>query len=678
MIDERNEYSKERYDDLMVASVTHEVYINETLKMAEEANYNEGIFRSKINKILHTITLGKDVDLFEMITDIGHQLKSHDMAPEHHLIYYRVVSMYYIEVEGNYDLGLEYGKEALVIAEEIGDKNAITSVKNNIAVINDNLGMYEAALEGFLECLDYLKTINNDIQKMYGYNNVAYAYMHLDDYDLAESYFQTVVEFLESNELVLLKHDVFMGLAEVYSKQDRVDKSITILEDLLQEMLRKDSTRFVVETVIKLSEIYIEIDLWEKSYTLLREHEAMLDEVERIQLTTSYYELLARVYDHKRDYKNAYDALKMYTELYKQNSDIEAQKNTSRMMHKENQKRLTKFQLIASIGRELTIQSDMDQLLLDVKRLISRFMKIDAIGVGYLKKDQIDFDHFYYDGIKLEPLSYPIESTDTIAGWVLRNKKEVMINDFDNEYKGYIENPIIVSSAEDQDVTKSMMYMPLFVETEMLGIFTIQCYEKSAYSAEDMEIFRIIGSYVAIGTKNIQQSKALERLSNTDQLTNLNNRRSFIERFSANISYSQEFGKSIAMIMMDLDHFKKVNDTYGHPVGDEVLVSIADLILSHFGGYGECCRFGGEEFAVLLYDHDYQEIMDLCEDLRTKVASLQVSKKVVDLCITISIGFCHTSKMSQVVDFNQLYRLSDSVLYQAKNEGRNQVVGKSF
>ncbi len=675
LIDERNQYSKEHYDDVMVDSISQDAYIDETLKMAQKASYNVGIFKAKINKILHTITLGKDVDLFDMIADIGRQLTKDDMEAEHHLLYYRVVSMYYIEVEGNYDLGLEYGKKALAIAEDIGDKNAITSVKNNIAVINDNLGMYEAALEGFLECLDYLKTINNDVQTMYGYNNVAYAYMHLDVYDLAESNFLKVIEYLETNELILLKHDVYIGLAEVYRRQSRVDQSISILENLYHEMLETDSPRFVVETVIKLSEIYMEMYEWDKVYNLLKKHENLLEEVERIQLSTSYYDLLATVYDHKKEYEKAFQALKSHVELYKQNSDIETQKNLSRMMNKENQKRLEKFELIASIGRELTIQSDMDSLLLEVERLISGFMKIDAIGLGYLKKDRIHFDHFYYDGIKLDPLSYPIDNADTIAGWVLRNEKEVIINNFESEYKSYIKKPIIVSSGDNQDVTKSMMYMPLFVKSEMLGIFTIQCYEESAYSAEDMEVFRIIGSYVAIGAKNIQQAKVLEKLSHTDPLTSLNNRRSFIERFRSNIKDNKEFGKSLAMIMMDLDHFKKVNDSYGHPIGDEVLVTIGKTILAYFGNSGDVCRFGGEEFAVLLYDHDYQEVVDLCEGLRKEVAGLQVSKKVTDLAVTISIGFCFTNEMSQLKDFNQIYRLSDKALYQAKEDGRNRLLG---
>jgi diguanylate cyclase len=164
-----------------------------------------------------------------------------------------------------------------------------------------------------------------------------------------------------------------------------------------------------------------------------------------------------------------------------------------------------------------------------------------------------------------------------------------------------------------------------------------------------------------------------KRIANTDSLTRLSNRRAFDERLSA--IYDSSIGLHMTgLVLLDIDHFKRINDTHGHPVGDKILASVAQLIKTTVRKDGFVARSGGEEFAIILDGNNPEEIMDICERIRSALheTPFRSSKSGTDYGqVTISIGF---SMASRADGPGHLYSQADIALYHAKENGRNRVV----
>ncbi|MBI1785609.1 diguanylate cyclase [Candidatus Sumerlaeota bacterium] len=176
----------------------------------------------------------------------------------------------------------------------------------------------------------------------------------------------------------------------------------------------------------------------------------------------------------------------------------------------------------------------------------------------------------------------------------------------------------------------------------------------------------------ALHQKIEEQQKELERLAKTDGLTGLYNRRFFIERLIEEMNEARKGGTPLSLLMLDLDHFKKVNDTYGHLVGDDVLVRSADRIRHIVRASDVIGRFGGEEFCIALPKTDLDQAVELAEKIRLGINSEQYGVSNGTLFnISVSIGAAQLQPDAK--DITPLIRDADNALYRAKESGRNRV-----
>jgi two-component system cell cycle response regulator len=160
----------------------------------------------------------------------------------------------------------------------------------------------------------------------------------------------------------------------------------------------------------------------------------------------------------------------------------------------------------------------------------------------------------------------------------------------------------------------------------------------------------------------------------TDQLTGLHNRRYMARHLDNLILSAQKSGKPLAFLIMDIDHFKSVNDTHGHDIGDEVLREFANRISANIRGIDLACRYGGEEFVVVMPDTDIDFACTIAERLRHSVETtpFEISRAPNTLNVTISIGIA--SAQSEDDNAESLLHRADQALYRAKREGRNRVI----
>ena len=175
--------------------------------------------------------------------------------------------------------------------------------------------------------------------------------------------------------------------------------------------------------------------------------------------------------------------------------------------------------------------------------------------------------------------------------------------------------------------------------------------------------------------RQIQQAKAdqekLERLANFDSLTGLYNRRVILHRLDEQIKYVRRYGEELSLIMLDIDHFKKVNDQYGHLIGDEVLEEIAVLVQRNIRDTDVVGRYGGEEFIIILLKTGLPSAVDVAERIRKAIEAAEMKDSEGNVfSVTVSEG---VSSYKPAEDERSLISRADDALYRAKENGRNRV-----
>jgi diguanylate cyclase (GGDEF)-like protein len=171
----------------------------------------------------------------------------------------------------------------------------------------------------------------------------------------------------------------------------------------------------------------------------------------------------------------------------------------------------------------------------------------------------------------------------------------------------------------------------------------------------------------------VERENLFREMSTVDGLTRLTNRRSFIERGQSELSRAQRTGPSpVACVMVDLDHFKKINDTYGHHAGDQVLVMASTIMMESARQYDEVGRYGGEEFAILLPGAAMADAAAVAERIRARIAATVVEVDGKSIPMTASFGVsCFPAP--GIENLNDLLKAADVALYRAKDSGRNRV-----
>ncbi|MEC4892981.1 MAG: diguanylate cyclase [Oscillatoria sp. PMC 1051.18] len=164
----------------------------------------------------------------------------------------------------------------------------------------------------------------------------------------------------------------------------------------------------------------------------------------------------------------------------------------------------------------------------------------------------------------------------------------------------------------------------------------------------------------------------LEKLATTDPLTGILNRRHFLNIAAKELSRYHRYNCGFSLLMLDLDHFKRINDTYGHSMGDEVLKAMTEAVLKSLRKADSFGRFGGEEFAILLPETNLETAREVAERIRQTITKLTITPPNQLVQITVSIGVT-TCKMKDE-SLEVLLQRADKALYQAKNLGRDRVV----
>jgi diguanylate cyclase (GGDEF)-like protein len=219
---------------------------------------------------------------------------------------------------------------------------------------------------------------------------------------------------------------------------------------------------------------------------------------------------------------------------------------------------------------------------------------------------------------------------------------------------------------------ESLFVLPLLVKDDVVGTFTVAAKRVGAFPTDRREMLGVIANQVAISMQNGRMYEALEEQATTDGLTGLVNHRTFQERFSTMLGRAERHKFPVSLILTDIDHFKKVNDTYGHPTGDEVLRRVAAILKASGRKIDICARYGGEEFAIVLEATDREGARQLAERIRNEVGQQTFQSSKGPFKATLSLGIAtYADDAREKAD---LIAKADQCLYAAKHGGRNRTV----
>ena len=209
------------------------------------------------------------------------------------------------------------------------------------------------------------------------------------------------------------------------------------------------------------------------------------------------------------------------------------------------------------------------------------------------------------------------------------------------------------------------------VHGETIGLLAIDSSELNFFTREHLDTASTFANQVAIALDNARLFEEVQNQALTDSLTGLYNRRGLFEIGYIEFSRARRLERDFSVIMVDIDHFKRVNDQFGHPVGDQVLQFLASEFLISVRGIDIVGRYGGEEFCLFLSGSDAKAAMELAERLRATIATtpFQVDSLVIKLTISMGVTECDDSNSA----LETLVERADRALYIVKHKGRNYV-----
>ncbi len=355
-------------------------------------------------------------------------------------------------------------------------------------------------------------------------------------------------------------------------------------------------------------------------------------------------------------------------------------------------------------GRALQGARRIDELaerILAETRALFRFDELYLVLVDRERR-LLDIRLHERQEVRLPARLKPIEAG--LFGWLVARAKPLLVKDW-----AQVPPELLARAETTKKATGSLLAMPLVNDGIVLGLLCVQHTQTGIYAPGDMHLMRQLGEQVAgaladarafedlenyrrhleerVAERTAELEKAsaekerliamlrersllLERESQEDVLTGVANRRCFMQRLAAEIEVALAVGQPLTVAIADLDHFKAVNDEFGHPVGDRALRQSATLMRRNCRHSDLVARVGGEEFGLILPGMTRADALVFCETLREGVAAHDWQTIHRQLSITISIG---VAQWDGSAELDELVHTADAQLYRAKRAGRNQV-----
>src|SRR5579871_3305460 len=326
--------------------------------------------------------------------------------------------------------------------------------------------------------------------------------------------------------------------------------------------------------------------------------------------------------------------------------------------------RVRDLTLLYEMGGHLTSTLELPELLARITRLVAERLHLPQFSVMLAGPDEsLEVKSAYPPDLGTEGVTFG--PGQGVCGMAARERKRIYVPDI-----GAADSAYVIGSGGRRE-QGSLLSVPMKHKGTLLGVLNFQRPTSNAFTPEEIELLSAVAELAALAVSNARLHEETVALSITDPLTGAPNRRYLFQRLENEVARANRFGTQLSILMVDIDHFKQLNDANGHRAGDEVLRRVSDILRANVRKVDLVARYGGEEFLVVLPQVTKAEAIEVAEKLRRGIeeTSFEFGRTQPLGMITISVGAANLPTDATVQD--NLVDCADPALYACKRAGRN-------
>jgi len=340
----------------------------------------------------------------------------------------------------------------------------------------------------------------------------------------------------------------------------------------------------------------------------------------------------------------------------------------------KSQTTLAETQMLYQVAHSLIQAETLDEVVQSLVDNVAKFLPAHLAALNIFDLNRAEITNFVVSGMDIDDIDQVDfdELMDGLTGWAVRELEPVV------SLKGVIdprESDAGLKRRADAGFG-SVVIVPLVHRSNVLGSMSvINRQDQPDFTQRDIGLMEAVANQAAFAIENAKLFEEIQWLATTDGLTGTHNRRHLFELGRREIERARRYKHPLSAIMLDIDNFKQVNDTYGHSIGDQVLRALTRECLDSLREVDILGRYGGEEFAIILPETECQAACKTAERLRQRIENKPFKTTKGELLLTISLGVAEL--IDDIPDMATLLDLADSALYVAKQSGRNRVEFKT-
>ncbi len=491
---------------------------------------------------------------------------------------------------------------------------------------------------------------------------MAQLYIQTNNYGEAEKLITETLERCRKKQLVRSEIVALYQqglLLHITGRRDDAERSF---RDCYQQSEKHSYRHMKIKSGEALGKIYREKQLFDKALNCLDKVRETEQEIQSTNPSTA-----GKIWSQN-------------TRIYNLEQEMNVWKRRSGQLEQiqnEKEQAIRELKYVSRIGEKITASLTPETIIDMLYSELAQLIDLDCLFVARYNPDckELEIRYIINEGQRMEPKTVVLNADGCLSYWVIENNTDLMINSYE-ESAGYTQKMSFLFDSGEYN--ESIMIIRLKLEDRIIGILSVQSELKNCYRERHLEILQALGGFLAIALTNaevhqtlLNANKKIAHLASHDALTDLPNRTRIMERLKQEIGRCERYSLTLAVLFVDLDGFKGINDNYGHNAGDVLLREMATRLKERLRTTDAVGRLGGDEFLVILTDNCTPgDARTLAEELQHSLAA-PVQFKGQELKVTASIGLA----MYPVDSINpeELVNIADTAMYTAKENGKNQI-----
>lgn len=620
---------------------------------------------------------------------------------------------------GDYNRALERFMKSLELARSVSDRAMEAVALNQIGEVLADSGESREALSYFIQASELLN-VRDGAAVPSAETGVAVllrigrTLLDLGETENAAGYLELALEGAESLQCRSSQARACSALAVVEQRRGNLATARDLIARALETARDGGGSLSFTEILLESANLYLDsgdyaaalADLTEAERTAQKAgSKPKLAEVYRLRSIVD--EKTGKISDALSDFKQFYETeeaisgervarlvqsaeVRSQLESARREAEMYRLRNVELKEHREELE-LTNARLraVAEIGRDVASSLDSEQVAVTVyERLLSLLDVTDfSLSLFDPSKNELHFRLIIGKGERKPPFSIPADSTDSPAAWVFAHGEPLRLDNAEKEYG----RDIHFGKLRYAPHMASIMFVPLFQDRSVIGVMGVHSPRIGVYTDEDVKLLSALAAFVAVALENSRIHEELSRLNealkaekvelermtkkishiaNHDGLTGLPNRLLLSELLDAAIARAMRSKKTIAVMFLDLDDFKPINDKYGHLAGDIALVVLSERLKRALRASDTVARVGGDEFIVLAADIDDPRTAATVAEKLIAACRRSIDIQGAECRVGVSIGIALFP--NDGLNSEELLRKSDEALYRVKRSGKNQ------